>query len=242
MKRIFRTLSIAAAALSIGLLSGYNCAIRQKKPLPISEIKVERRAYELAYDGQHKQARWVYERLTADSVKGASDRSDFDFQEDPFIPAVLRSTKADYAKSGFDRGHLCPAADARFSDEAMKETFYLSNISPQCPQLNRGYWLKLEKHVRDLTNRYEVIHVFTGGLYLPKQEADGKWYVRYQVIGKNDVAVPTHFFKVVLDDRGKSIEAFILPNEPITTNTPLESFMSTTEKVEKAAGIYFQCL
>jgi endonuclease G, mitochondrial len=242
MKKFVKSSVITIALLASVFVLG-NCNEKTKvKPLPLHEFKIERKAYELAYDGQHKQAKWVYEHLTPDSVKGASDRKGFDFQEDPLIPVVLRSTKADYAGSGFDRGHLCPAANARFSDEAMKETFFLSNVSPQCPRLNRGYWLKLEKHVRDLTNQYGSIHVFTGGLYLPKLEADGKRYVRYQVIGKNDIAVPTHFFKVILDEKGKLIDTYILPNEPIATETPLTSFKSTIDKVERAAGIVFQSL
>ena len=234
-KNFLRSLLIAASAFGAGLLSGYAFAKKPTKPLPISELAIERSAYVLAYDGQHKQARWVYEHLTADSVQGNSDRSKFDFQEDPLIPVVLRATKEDYRGSGFVRGHLCPAADARFSDEAMMETFYLSNISPQCSAFNRGYWLMLERHIRELARQHGVIHVYTGGLYLPQNEADGKRYVKYQVIGASDIAVPTHYFKIVLGETNSPIEAFILPNE-----IPLAEFMTTIEKVEKSAGIVFK--
>jgi endonuclease G len=239
MKKILKTLAIAVIALSIGLISACSASKQQAKPLPITEWTIEREAYSLAYDGQHKQARWVYEHLDASSVQGHVDRSKFDFQEDPLIPPLLRATKKDYAGSGFDRGHLCPAADARFDEDAMRETFYLSNISPQCPQFNRGYWAKLEKYVRELAKQYGAIHVFTGGLYLPHQE-NGKKYVKYQVIGENEISVPTHYFKIIFSDDGAPLESYILPNEPISSDTPLKDFMTTVEKVEKAAGFVFK--
>ena len=74
---------------------------------------------------------------------------------------------------------------------------------------------------------------------MPKQESDGKKYVKYQVIGKNDVAVPTHYFKVVFDSKGAPLESYILPNEPITDKTALRDFMTSVDKVEKSAGIVF---
>jgi DNA/RNA endonuclease G (NUC1) len=221
-------------------LSAVATLFKKPKLLPQSEILIERDAYALAYDGQHRQPRWVYERLTAESIQGEADRKQFDFQEDDLIPEPLRSKRGDYAGSGFDRGHLCPAADARFSKEAMRETFYLSNISPQCAELNRGYWAKLERHVRDLTRHYKAIHVFTGALYLPIVE-NGKRYVKYQVIGENDVAVPTHFFKVMFCEKNgiPEMKAYILPNQPISSQKELSSFETTVEKVEKMAGIVF---
>lgn len=240
IKSLGSSLVITLTIFAFGLVLGSFLGKTLSKPVPLSDCRIERDAYELVYDGQHKQAKWVYEHLTSENIQGDSNRANFDFQEDPAIPAILRATKDDYKGSGLDRGHLCPAADARFSNKAMKETFYLSNISPQCPNLNRGYWLKLERYVRELAMKHGSIHVFTGGLYLPKLEADGKRYVRYQVIGENDVAVPTHFFKIVLDDAHRKIEAFIIPNEPVAGDIPLESFMATVEKIEKASGIVFQ--
>ncbi len=202
-------------------------------------MTIQRKAYDLVYDGQHKQARWFYEHLTAESLQGDSDRLKFDFKEDPLIHKSIRATKEDFLKSGFDQGHLCPAADAKFSDEAIKETFYLSNVSSQCPQFNRGYWSMLEKHVREVVKKHGSIHVFTGGLYLPREEGDGKRYVKYQVIGKNDVAVPTHYFKIVMNEGGVPIESFILPNEAIDSKTPLKDFATTVDTVGKAAGLIF---
>lgn len=195
----------------------------------------------LAYDGKTRNPHWVYEKLSAESLKGSVDRGHFDFKEDPLIPAILRATNEDYKGSGFDRGHLCPAADARSSLEVMKETFYLSNIAPQTPHLNRKYWLKLEKHARDLTKAYELVEVVSGALYMPQEDKDGKRYVKYQVIGANDVAVPTHFFKAIRCQKATAvkIEAYIIPNQPIQQDPPLSEFKVALEKVEKAAGIVF---
>ena len=122
----------------------------------------------------------------------------------------------------------------------MRDTFYLTNISPQCSALNRGYWNKLERHVRDLTKDYQNVYVVSGPLYLPNIEENGRRFVKYEVIGPNDVSVPTHFFKVIsFEDRQgrKETQAFIMPNEGIPENASLDSFRVSIEKVERAAGM-----
>jgi len=79
-------------------------------------------------------------------------------------------------------------------------------------------------------------------MYLPQQGADGEKYVTYEVIGDNNVAVPTHFFKVITLEKGSSKEqrAYIMPNKQIHKDTPLSNFQTTIQKVEKVAGIIFQ--
>ncbi len=216
----------------------YQAVVNQPK----SFFHVNRTGYSLAYDASRRNPHWVYEHLSADSIQGNANRSHANFKEDDNIPAHLRATLVDYKGFRFDRGHMAPAADHRSSEKAMSDTFFMTNMCPQCPELNRGYWSKLEKHVRNLTQQYNSIHVITGPLYLPYQEADGKRYVKYQVIGPNNVAVPTHFFKVLNLEKkqGKSVNiAYILPNERIDSNVPLEKFQTTVQKVEQAAGIVF---
>jgi endonuclease G len=208
---------------------------------PVSQYLVKRGSYLLCYDAKHRQPRWVYERLTEEGLKGETERKNYDFQEDPLIPEPFRSTSKDYQKSGYDRGHLCPAADAKSSPETMSATFYLSNTSPQMPQFNRGYWFKFEKYVRELAKLYPSLHVYTGALYLPKN-SEGKKYIKYEVIGPNDVAVPTHFFKVIFVESEKEAEAYILPNEHIPKQTDLEDFRVPLEQVEKSAGLLFSSL
>ena len=210
---------------------------------PTTEHLLQRENYSLSYDGLHRQPRWVYEYLTKENLQGSSQRTNHHFQEDRNLPKQIRSQLKDYANSGFDRGHLMPAADAHSSEQAMKDTFYLSNVSPQPPEFNRGIWAKLEKHIRTLTAKYRALHVFTGPLYLPEVEADGKKYVKYEVIGKNNVAVPTHYFKLVLVESKKQyipLEAYILPNKPINNMTGFQEFQTTMEKVEILSGIIFK--
>lgn len=209
--------------------------------LPLSYFLLEGKKTTLSYDGRTKTAHWVYEELTRDSVTGTSDRSHFNFSVDPDIPKIIQPDLSDYRNSGFDRGHLAPAADFKSDPEAMRESFYLSNISPQLPEFNRRYWKQFEKYTRDLTYNYEVVRVVTGPLYLPHDGENGKRYVTYEVIGKNDVAVPTHFFKVISAKKGneKKQWAYILPNKEIDPNTKLESFETSIQAIEKKAGIIF---
>ena len=209
---------------------------------PISSFHINRPGYSIAYDAQHRNPSWVYEHLTSESLKGSVDRSNFIFKEDEAIPEHLRAALTDYRGSGYDRGHMVPAGDNHCSPEAMGDTFFLTNICPQCLAFNRGYWNKLEKHVRDLTKEYQNVYVITGPLYLPTIEENGKRYVKYEVIGLNDVAVPTHFFKVIILENwqgDKETKAYILPNEAIEDKTPVAIFETTVQKVEKAAGLIF---
>ncbi len=206
---------------------------------PVSSFIIHRSGYSLAYDARTRNPAWVYEHLTADNLKGDVDRLHFKFKEDDRIPQHLRATLADYKGQGLDQGHMAPAADHRSSEEKMSDTFYLTNMCPQCPQFNREYWSQLERHVRDLTKEYRHVYVVTGPLYLPYHEGKRR-FVKYQVIGPNDVGVPSHFFKVITleDRRGKrEIQAYVLPNTFIPSDTPLNHFKTTAQKVEKAAGL-----
>jgi endonuclease G, mitochondrial len=117
-----------------------------------------------------------------------------------------------------------PTVNSRFSSKII-------DIIYQYPQFNRGYWAKLERHVRDLTKTSTVVHVVTGPLFLPQEAEDGTRWVKYQVIGDGDVAVPTHFFKVIYLESTRESFAYILPNESIVK--------TTVKKVEQVAGILF---
>src|SRR5579871_1883774 len=105
LSRIMRSSLVASGFLALGFALGNSTSTIAIKPVPLHEFKIEREAYHLAYDGQHKQAKWVYQHLTPDRINSEVDRNHCDFQEDPLIPPILRSTKGDYAKSGYDRGH-----------------------------------------------------------------------------------------------------------------------------------------
>ncbi|XP_076347710.1 endonuclease G, mitochondrial-like [Tachypleus tridentatus] len=202
--------------------------------------------YVLSYDQRNRVAHWVFEHLTRESLKIGEqvDRGKCEFEEDSFIHPFFRSQNSDYRGSGYDRGHLAAAGNHRTRQELVNQTFLLSNIAPQVGKgFNRDTWNKLEKHVRHLTRKtYRNVYVCTGPLYLPREEPDGKKYVKYQVIGANNVAVPTHFFKVIVgetDQQKYDLEAYVMPNKVIDDDTSISAFMVPVESIERAAGLLF---
>ncbi|ACF14264.1 DNA/RNA non-specific endonuclease [Chloroherpeton thalassium ATCC 35110] len=183
--------------------------------------------YTLSYVEKHEQAEWVAYELTKAEALGTITRKDA-FREDPSIQTGS-ATLDDYKKSGYDRGHLAPAADMKFSKEAMSESFFMSNMAPQKPSFNRGIWKELEEKVREWAVQNDRIYVVTGGVL-----TDG-----LSTIGADKVSVPKYFYKVVLDytePETKAI-AFVLPNQ--NSKKPLSSFAVSIDSVEKLTGIDF---
>ena len=207
--------------------------------LPRSTPIVERNGYTLAFDGRTKIPLWGYEDLTRESVKAEVKRKD-SFVLDPDIPRHIQARSSDYKGSGFQRGHCAPADNHKCSERAMKETFYLSNMSPQAPSFNGGYWKSFEKYVHDKTSHYDHVHVVTGPLFLSYAEG-GNRFVKYQVIGKSEVAVPTHFFKVLsLEKKGiEKRKAYVMPNKKIPKETPRSEFKKNISELEKISGLVF---
>jgi endonuclease G, mitochondrial len=118
--------------------------------------------YTLSYSKKNEQAEWVAYLLTRSMITGQSERTE-NFRPDPSVPSGSAQL-VDYKNSGYDRGHLCPAGDMTFSNQAMSETFYLSNMSPQTPAFNRGIWKNLESLVREWAKEDDSIFVVTGGI------------------------------------------------------------------------------
>ncbi|KIM53723.1 hypothetical protein SCLCIDRAFT_427474 [Scleroderma citrinum Foug A] len=228
-------------------------------PGPVPDLLV-RKAYTAAYDRRLRHPAWTAEHLTLASLGKSSlvsppsngeggDRMRSTFTEDTSLPDLFRARLQDFFKSGYDRGHMVPAADAKTSQDAMDETFLLSNIAPQVGDgFNRHYWAYVEDWCRRLTGTFSDVYVFTIPLYLPHKAPDGKWRINYEVIGSPpNVSVPTHFAKVVLASRPSSPKtldvheistgAFVLPNAIIPDEAPLESFVTPVEAVERAAGL-----
>ena len=183
--------------------------------------------FTLSYSERHEQAEWVAYLVTAERLRGGVKRTD-NFRVDPAVPtgsAVL----GDYKGSGYDRGHLAPAASMAWSKEAMSESFFLSNMSPQKPGFNRGIWKKLEAKVRDFARQHETVVVITG----PVLEGG------LLEIGPSGLDIPRAYYKVVLDVTEPTIEgiAFVLPNE--SSKKPLGRFAVTIDYVEEITGIDF---
>lgn len=194
----------------------------------LSGVVIEHAGFTLQYSEEHEQALWVAYELTVAELRGSFKRSD-NFREDPAVPTGSASL-ADYRRSGYDRGHLAPAADMQWSGTAMSESFFLSNMSPQVPAFNRGIWKNLEEQVRDWSRAYEALYIVTGPVLT--QPPLG-------VIGKNKVAVPAAYFKVIVDfvppDR-KGI-GFLLPNGK--SEAPLPSYAVSIDRIEQVTGLDF---
>lgn len=216
-------------------------------PGPVSDLAT-RQALVSSYDRRLRNPHWVVEHITPTSLAlRAGDRKHSVFAEDDAVPDKFRARLKDYFRSGYDRGHQVPAADCKWSQKAMDDTFYLSNMCPQVGEgFNRDYWAHFEDFCRRLTQRYPSVRIVTGPLYLPRKDpADGKWYTRYEMIGNPpSVAVPTHFYKVIFAEDGRvggnvALGAFVLPNAPIANEKPITDFEVPLEAVERASGLEF---
>lgn len=193
---------------------------------------VDRQGYALGYCEKHEQAAWVQYHFTAEENQSRNAGRSEDFREDPAIKTGS-ATLADYRGSGYDRGHLAPAADMKFSSRAMSESFYLSNMSPQDHGFNAGVWNDIEKFVRYTVNIEDSVYVVTGPI-LPTAEHPYK----AESIGPNRVTVPRAFYKIIYDETPpKKMIAFLVPNEP--SDVPLTTFVVSVDKVEELTGLDF---
>jgi endonuclease G len=165
--------------------------------------------------------------LTKEETNKLYDRTD-NFVPDPKI-ASGSANNNDYAGSGYDRGHLAPAADMGWSSTTMAESFYYSNMSPQLPGFNRGIWKKLEELVRKWAVEYNTIEIVTGPVLSPG----------LPTIGADKVSIPKYYYKVILDYTEPDLKGigFILPNA--SSSAPLQSYAVTIDSVERFSGINF---
>lgn len=189
---------------------------------------VDREGFALGYIEYHEQPAWVIYKLTQAEVQAQVAKRTNRFREDPEIPTGS-ATNADYRKSGYDRGHLAPAADMAFSVQTMADSFFFSNMSPQVPAFNRGIWKRLEEQVRKFALQEGEIMVVTGPV-LPKEKSI--------TIGNNKVTVPDRYYKVVYDlTPPQKMIGFIIPNGGSTR--PLQDFAVTVDAIEKETGLDF---
>ena len=198
--------------------------------------------YEICYRESYEQAEWsAYQLERAELVKNAR-RSD-DFRPDPEI-STGSATLSDYRKSGYDRGHLAPAADFAYSKEAMSETFYMSNMTAQSPQFNRGIWKALEEQVRAWASEYGRAYVICGPVLDEPAE-------NYATIGANKVAIPRAFYKIILlpvyadesdfatpdDCADLAVHAYIIPNRQCDGN--FSAYSVSVDEIESRTGMDF---
>ena len=219
----FITPGEAERITSTGIIEG----LELPAPIPGEQI-ITHTGYTLSYNEEYELPSYVAYELTRAEVLGSEERND-SFKADPAV-RTGSAELSDYRRSGYDRGHMAPAADFKWSAEAMSDTFYLSNMAPQVPSFNRGIWAELEAVVRTFAYENESVYVVTGPVL-----TDGP----YETIGKNEVAVPKRFYKVVLDYTDPDIKAigFVLPNEG--SDRSLQSYAMSVDDVEDITGIDF---
>lgn len=202
-------------------------AVQKPSVVDSSDI-VFHKAYSLKYNEKHEQAEWVRYTLTKEHLLMKQVPRSNRFRTDSLIKTGS-AVPDDYKHSGYDRGHLAPAADMSWSKETMEESFYMSNMSPQLPSFNRGVWKRLESKVRDWAKEYDTLYVVTGPIL---QDS-------LKTIGKNKVSVPKYFYKVLLlyTITNKKAIGFILPN--MKSSIDVDSFAVSVDSVECMTDIDF---
>lgn len=226
------------------LIAASAFAADQQPPKPIDTCKVQvpygqpstvaghpvicRNAYILESDPVAKIPNWVAWTLTPEHAIGCVPRTNA-FATDQSLLTVGHATPADYAGSGYDQGHLANDADMSWNDQVEHESFYMSNMSPQLPSVNRGTWKNLESAERAWV--YKLKHPFTiiaGNIYSTNSKT----------IGLNKVVVPDYLFKIVTDDTTKQSYAFLFPHKD-GLDSNYTKYQVTIADVEKASGITF---
>mgnify|MGYP001942464809 FL=1 len=196
-------------------------------PTSTTNTVVHNESYSLSYSEKHEQAEWVAYELKKTHL------SKNQFKRPYFIRDQNIKTKSadwrNYKNSGYDKGHLCPAADRKFSKSAYDATFLTSNISPQNHDFNSGVWNRLEQKTRYWADKYNGVYVITGGVLTNSTQS----------IGYEHVTVPKHFYKILLDTSTKHYKmiAFLVPHQE--SDQPLYKFTVPVDDIEKLTGIDF---
>lgn len=196
-------------------------------PTSSTGATVDHAYFSLSYNEPFEQAEWVAYVLDKNHLT-YDDRKRPYFIEDPFVSTKSADWR-NYKGSGYDRGHLVPAGDRRFSVQAYNETFYTSNISPQNREFNAGIWNDLEQQTRRWAKRYGTLYVLTGGVLT----------ANLLEIGEEDVDVPDMFYKIIARKKGNEMisVAFLIPNGP--QSVTLSNFLVSIDEVEDVTGLDF---
>ena len=197
------------------------------KPLGLYNDVVSHSYYTLSYSEEHEQAEWVYYTLNSSQLNSAVERKD-NFRPD-FKVKTSSAQLYDYKGSGYDRGHLAPAADMKYNSSSMSESFFMSNMSPQSPSFNRGIWRKIEKQFRDWSYKYGELVIITG----PVLKGEN-----YGSIGYNKVTIPKWYYKVAIDPSNYDRNVAILI-ENKGSSASIKSFVVTIDYLEEFSGLDF---
>lgn len=194
--------------------------------LPDGSLSLKKTSLSIGYNPEHKQADFVFYPLSRRELRNCVGRKN-NFRPDPTLSSDTAAQLSDYSGSGYDRGHLSPAADNKWSAQAMSESFLLSNISPQPPRFNQGIWGRLENLVRAWAMKGEGLWVTTGPVL----------HSQLPTIGENRVSVPEYFYKVLLTkDANPKALALLLPT---TANENLQEYAISIDELERMTGLNF---
>lgn len=193
-----------------------------------SDTVLQYTGFHLLYNEEYEQAAWVIYILTADQVKWGTEGRTENFRADTNV-ITGSATPGDYLRSGFDRGHLAPAADMKWSAAAMSESFLMSNMSPQIAAFNRGVWSRLETRVREWAVENDSILVITGPVLTDIME----------FVGENRVGVPQKYFKIIVDISPPEYKAIAFLLENAGSTADLFSFAVTIDSLELVTGYDF---
>lgn len=210
----------------------------------LPEQILKRKAYTVSYNKETRNANWVAWTLTRERTAELVERPKTSpFHEDDEVPDP-KANRSDYKKSGWSRGHLCPAGDCRWDEEAMYESFLLTNVCPQAGKLNTGVWNQIEKSCRAWAVKYGEVMIVTGPIYFKKSKQG--------YIGANRVRIPDAFFKVVLARKDGDYQGigFVCRNEDKRSDeagvtsagrkrSKNELYTHTIDEVERMTGYDF---
>lgn len=197
----------------------------------IPSIILERTCYTVSYNAKTRQPNWVMWQLAGEHVMKKKEGVWNEYREDSELSRKIRSTLDDYASSGYDKGHMCPGGDCNWDDKGRDETFLLSNICPQNPNLNRGDWKEIELACRKWAQIHGSVYVVCGPIFFKSQE--------HEKIGSHRIPIPEAFFKVVLctnnyDPKGIG---FICRNTD--GNRKKDFYVNSIRQIERVTGYKF---
>jgi len=202
---------------------------------------IKHKAMIISYNEEHEQANWVAHKINKKIINGNISRSN-NFRRDPlistgsseeadyFLKSKLNSGKYTYDGYGYDRGHLAPSADFKWSFNALSESYFYSNMSPQLPEFNRKGWAQIEGFLRAYVYNNEVdLYVVTGPIFNTN--------VKKQLRSKNNLSIPDYFFKYAIDMVNEKAIGFLVPHQKL--QEPIEAYMVTIDSIELVTKINF---
>ena len=203
-------------------------SIQDGIPAEVHGQLMKKTGFWLSYDEQFEQPDWTAYILTRKMVLSGTEERSENFRPDTNV-ITGSASPSDYRGSGFDRGHLVPAADMKWSHESMSESFLMSNMSPQVPGFNRGVWKRLEEKVRQWAVKNDSLFIITGPV--PGSIT--------QTIGQNKVGIPEYYFKIIMDISWPDYKgiAFLIRNEPSDRN--IFDFAVSIDSIEKILSTDF---